>query len=145
GGHSHVMPAAHDVLGIKFGELLGTVERHQIGEAVAPAFVEGAPMAGGAEHLGCRDAGQSFAGTIPDHHATARIDHEGRDDQVLHQPHGVGMREVRAFRASLPHVISRYRTILVRRKSICYATAAASLLIPNNFLTSAAGFGGLNK
>jgi len=72
-------------------------------------------MLGGAEHLGCRDAGQSFAGVIPDHDAAARIDHEGRDDQMLHQPHGVGMCEFRAFRASLPHRISRHRIRSARR------------------------------
>src|SRR5215469_17266356 len=83
GGKAHAVLAAHEMLRIEIGELVRTLQRHEVGETVALLFVEGAPVLGGADDLGGRNASQTLTGSVPDHDATLRIDHEGGDDQML--------------------------------------------------------------
>ena len=106
GGKAGAVVAVDGEFGIELGELVGPAERHEIGKAVSAPFVERAPVLAGADHLGGRDAGQPLAGPVPDHDAPLRIDDESRDDQMLHQPHRIGMRDVRAPCACHPQVLS---------------------------------------
>ena len=50
----------------------------------------------GAQHFRGHDAGQAFTGPIPDHDLPLWIQYEGGNDQMLHQAHGVSLRDVHA-------------------------------------------------
>ena len=82
------------MLWIELAQFVGPAERDQIGQAIALRLIKRAPMVAGADDIRRRDAGQALTGSIPDHDAPPRIEHEGGDDQMLHQPHGIGLCDV---------------------------------------------------
>jgi hypothetical protein len=59
---------------------------------------DAAPVLFGADQLGGGDAGQALARPILDHDLALRIAHEGRHDQMLHPPDGIGLRHLGWFR-----------------------------------------------
>ena len=79
--------AGAGVRGIERVQLIMLFEGDDIGQAVALLAVKPAPVVAGADHFCRRDAGQSFAGVVPDGDAAVRVEHEGGYDKVLHQAH----------------------------------------------------------
>lgn len=103
-GKAEPVVAARGIFRIELRKLLGLVECDEIGKAGALGLVKGLPVFRGSDHLGGGDAGQPLAGPVPDHDATLGVDHEGRHHQMLHQPHGIGIRDVDCFRWSFPRI-----------------------------------------
>src|SRR4029434_7815925 len=50
-----------------------------------------------AQHFEGGNAGEAFAGTVPNHHAAVGVDHESRHHQMLKQPRGIVIGLVAAF------------------------------------------------
>jgi hypothetical protein len=76
------------VFGVERIDFLGAAQGDQVGQAGARLIVEGAPLLAGADDLTGLDSGQALAGPVPDDDPAVGVEHEGRHDQVLHQPDG---------------------------------------------------------
>jgi hypothetical protein len=96
GAAAEAVVLRHSVLGVEFAHFVLPPEGQQIRQTISARLIEGAPVPGGAKDLGCSDTGEPLASAVPDHDASRRVNDEGGDDQMLHQPHGIGMRNLGA-------------------------------------------------
>src|SRR5665647_3631389 len=100
GAGAEAVVLRHSVFGVEFADFVLPPEGHQICQTISALLIKGAPVPGSSQDFGCGDAGEPLASAVPDDDAPLGVNDEGRDDQMLHQPHGVSMCELRAFCAS---------------------------------------------
>src|SRR5450755_1907153 len=82
---------------VEVTELLGSPERHKVGQTVTWRFIEASPLVTGADHLRGANPGQAFTRFVPDNDAPLIVENERRNDEVLHEPHRESDRGILVF------------------------------------------------